>query len=62
MINIGAIGQIINANYYFWSGLDLLSIYWIATGVILLCASIFGMIGAFKESIIWTNIVRLTNK
>jgi len=56
MLNIGTLGQIINNNFGFWYELNTLSIYWIATGLILLFASIFGLIGTFKESIIWTNI------
>lgn len=58
MINIGTIGGIIQSKFYFWYEFDLLYIYWIATGVILLFVSVFGLIGAFKESTIWTNIVR----
>ncbi len=58
MINIGTIGQILKVNLDLWYELRLFPIFWISTGVILLSASIFGLIGAFKESHIWTNIVR----
>ncbi|KAJ6644240.1 Tetraspanin-33 [Pseudolycoriella hygida] len=56
MIDIGLIGQIIHKTSYWWPALRTLSICWIATGVILLFVSLFGIIGAFKEDVIWINI------
>ncbi|KAJ6644241.1 Tetraspanin-33 [Pseudolycoriella hygida] len=58
LVDIGVIGQIIHKNFYLWPGFNmlLLSMYWVATGVILLFVSLFGIIGAFRESVIWINI------
>jgi len=62
MISFGTIGEILNRHFLLYSvyfdsfAPDLLFIYWISVGVMLLCVSIYGIIGAFKESVIWTNI------
>lgn len=39
-----------------WLDVQGLSIIWVVSGVLLLFISIFGIIGALKESIVWTNI------
>ncbi len=40
-----------------WIDVQGLSIVWIISGGLLASISIFGIIGAFKESIAWANIV-----
>lgn len=39
--------------------LNAISIFWIVTGGVLSFVSVFGLIGAFKESTLWANMVGL---
>ncbi|XP_037037344.1 tetraspanin-33-like [Bradysia coprophila] len=56
MINIGVFSRIVYVNFRSVYQFEMLPICWIATGAILLFVSIFGLIGAFNESNISTNI------
>lgn len=40
-----------------WFDVEVLSVIWISSGVLLALISVFGIVSAIKESITWSNIV-----
>lgn len=59
MIAVGTSSYLALESFYdlLWFDFHVLIIIWIFSGVMLIVFSLFGIIGAFKESVIWTNIV-----
>lgn len=56
IFGFGIFGQTINEiPYHYW--ISTITRDWIISGVLLFCVALFGLIGAFRENIVWTNTV-----